>query len=112
MRAFYFIVLLTSITTNAQNYLDFYFKSRGVKGGIIIQSDTGDYIAFSDDFEGNKPSPPAATFHMFSYLMVYYYISDGKKSLFALPCLFGPDCFYQYDVLFLELFVDQCVDRV
>lgn len=74
MRAFYFIVLLTSITTNAQNYLDFYFKSRGVKGGIIIQSDTGDYIAFSDDFEGNKPSPPAATFHMFSYLMVHDYL--------------------------------------
>ena len=83
MKQLYIIVLFfSSLYSFGQNYLDFHFKSRGVKGGIVIQNESGSYFAASDEFEGHKSSPPSSLYLMFSYLMVMdHFIGNEQQQL-------------------------------
>lgn len=84
MRHIYLLFLLFTVQSHSQNHLDFYFKSRNVKGGIVIRNEEGNYYASNNELEPNRYYPPAATFNMFNYLLVKYY-QDKNQLTDVLP---------------------------
>lgn len=82
MKYFYisFLYILSICSVFGQNYLDYHFKSKGVKGGIVILSDSPVYFATSEEFEGLKSAPPSSLYLMFAYLMVADYFPQPHQN--------------------------------
>lgn len=83
MKYFYLgFLFLFYLNAQSQYYLDFHFKSKEIKGEIIVKNENDTFFATSQEIEGNFPTPPSSLFLMFSYLMVSdtfpEYISSKK----------------------------------
>jgi len=61
--------VLLSETMMAQSYIDFYFKSKGVDGSILIYNETKNSWIFNNEFDLDRPTPPGHTFNIVHTLM-------------------------------------------
>lgn len=53
----------------AQNYIDFYFKSKGVDGSILIYNETKNSWVFNNESDLKYPTPPGNIFHIVNTLI-------------------------------------------
>lgn len=63
------LFLFFSITVRSQSYLDYYFKSKGIEGAIVLYNqNTGEWI-FNSESEAFTNTPAAAHFHLWQTLV-------------------------------------------
>lgn len=63
------LFLFFSITSKGQNYLDYYFKSKGIEGAIVIYNQNTDEWIFNSESEAFTNTPAAAHFHLWQTLV-------------------------------------------
>lgn len=65
------LLLLFFVATNcySQNYLDYYFKSKGIDGAIVIYNENKDEWIFNDEMESFSNTPLASHFNLWQTLV-------------------------------------------
>lgn len=69
MRFLLLLLLMVFFKGHSQSYLDFYFKSKGIDGAIVIYNQNKDEWIFNSELEPFKNSPPAAHFQLWMALI-------------------------------------------
>lgn len=62
-------LFLSFSNSNAQSYLDYYFKSNNINGAIVIYNQNKEEWLFSTEVEPFKNTPAAAHFHLWQALV-------------------------------------------
>lgn len=63
------LFLFFSITAQSQSYLDYYFKSKGIEGAIVLYNQNTDQWIFNSESEAFTNTPAAAHFHLWQTLV-------------------------------------------
>lgn len=69
MKYFLSFIFFGFSTVNAQNYLDYYFKSNDINGAIVIYNENKDEWLFSNETEPFYNTPAAGHFHLWQALV-------------------------------------------
>ncbi len=69
MRFILLLFLLVFFQGHSQTYLDFYFKSKGIDGAIVIYNENKDEWIFNKESEPFTNTPPAAHFQLWMALV-------------------------------------------
>lgn len=69
MRYLVLLIFFTSLQCFSQSYLDYYFKSKGIDGAIVIYNQNKDEWIFNNETEAFKNTPPASHFHLWQTLV-------------------------------------------
>ncbi|HUH25555.1 MAG TPA: hypothetical protein VLY87_02925 [Flavobacterium sp.] len=69
MRYLLLFFLLNVFNGYSQSYLDFYFKSKGINGAILIYNENKDEWIFNKEDEPFLNTPPAAHYHLWMALV-------------------------------------------
>lgn len=64
-----FLFLFFTITANSQSYLDYYFKSKGIEGAVVIYNQNSDEWIFNSESEAFTNTPAASHFHLWQTLV-------------------------------------------
>lgn len=68
-RLLFLVIFFVSMPVVAQNYIDFYFKSKGVDGSILIYNETKNSWIFNNESDLTHPTPPGTTFNIINSLI-------------------------------------------
>ena len=75
------ILFFVAFNSYSQNYLDYYFKSKGIEGAIVIYNENKEEWIFNDESEPFKNTPLAAHFNLWQALVgLKYDIFDIKEN--------------------------------
>lgn len=69
MRYIFLFFLLNTCTAYSQSYLDFYFKSKGINGAIVIYNENKNEWIFNKEIEPFKNTPPSAHYQLWMALV-------------------------------------------
>lgn len=69
MRYVLLFLFVNIFNTQAQSYLDYYFKSNNINGAIVIYNQNKDEWLFSTEVEPFKNTPAASHFHLWQTLV-------------------------------------------